>query len=108
EQQRKRSPGRNGSAGIRMKMSLSPEQQVRTTTTTEQDAPLKHSVQAAGSKTGKRLSELLRGTEATLPGSADHIEIQQGTCDSRERKSTRLNSSHVAISYAVFCLKKNM
>src|SRR5690625_5332969 len=24
-----------------------------------------------------------------------------------DRKSTRLNSSHVAISYAVFCLKKN-
>src|SRR5437660_8663255 len=27
------------------------------------------------------------------------------TCSS-DRKSTRLNSSHVAISYAVFCLKK--
>src|SRR5690625_1126281 len=26
--------------------------------------------------------------------------------DQRDRKSTRLNSSHVAISYAVFCLKK--
>src|SRR5207253_2998946 len=25
----------------------------------------------------------------------------------QDRKSTRLNSSHVAISYAVFCLKKN-
>src|SRR5439155_18377607 len=25
--------------------------------------------------------------------------------DDRDRKSTRLNSSHVAISYAVFCLK---
>src|SRR5690554_7344573 len=25
----------------------------------------------------------------------------------RDRKSTRLNSSHVRISYAVFCLKKN-
>src|SRR5207253_9033868 len=25
---------------------------------------------------------------------------------SKDRKSTRLNSSHVAISYAVFCLKK--
>src|SRR5690625_6639291 len=25
---------------------------------------------------------------------------------SRDRKSTRLNSSHVAISYAVFCLKE--
>src|SRR5690625_406341 len=27
-------------------------------------------------------------------------------CCARDRKSTRLNSSHVAISYAVFCLKK--
>src|ERR1039457_6011104 len=26
--------------------------------------------------------------------------------DSRDRKSTRLNSSHLVISYAVFCLKK--
>src|SRR5690625_6240427 len=26
--------------------------------------------------------------------------------DGLDRKSTRLNSSHVAISYAVFCLKK--
>src|SRR5439155_25238620 len=26
----------------------------------------------------------------------------------RDRKSTRLNSSHVAISYAVFCSKKKM
>src|SRR5690349_23208468 len=26
--------------------------------------------------------------------------------DQRDRKSTRLNSSHVEISYAVFCLKK--
>ena len=30
-------------------------------------------------------------------------EIAQGTLD---RKSTRLNSSHITISYAVFCLKK--
>src|SRR5690625_5512800 len=28
------------------------------------------------------------------------------TCLETDRKSTRLNSSHVAISYAVFCLKK--
>src|SRR5699024_11748653 len=26
----------------------------------------------------------------------------------RDRKSTRLNSSHVSISYAVFCLKKTI
>src|SRR5690625_6015913 len=29
-------------------------------------------------------------------------------CSFEDRKSTRLNSSHVAISYAVFCLKKKI
>src|SRR3712207_6910269 len=28
--------------------------------------------------------------------------------DAKDRKSTRLNSSHANISYAVFCLKKNI
>src|SRR5947207_11122370 len=28
--------------------------------------------------------------------------------DGRDRKSTRLNSSHTVISYAVFCLKKKV
>src|SRR5690242_21037607 len=28
------------------------------------------------------------------------------SCTSLDRKSTRLNSSHMSISYAVFCLKK--
>src|SRR5256885_6105674 len=28
------------------------------------------------------------------------------TLDGKDRKSTRLNSSHLVISYAVFCLKK--
>src|SRR5436309_11942073 len=28
--------------------------------------------------------------------------------DNQDRKSTRLNSSHVKISYAVFCLKKKI
>src|SRR5207249_6810811 len=31
---------------------------------------------------------------------------QHGIRAARDRKSTRLNSSHVSISYAVFCLKK--
>src|SRR5258705_10094639 len=30
----------------------------------------------------------------------------RGDEDLRDRKSTRLNSSHLGISYAVFCLKK--
>src|SRR5438445_3427821 len=29
-----------------------------------------------------------------------------GSCQNIDRKSTRLNSSHANISYAVFCLKK--
>src|SRR5260221_7822170 len=33
-----------------------------------------------------------------------HKEVFQRT--DRDRKSTRLNSSHTVISYAVFCLKK--
>src|SRR5207244_6098941 len=32
--------------------------------------------------------------------------LHQSTSQKRDRKSTRLNSSHQIISYAVFCLKK--
>src|SRR5262245_62623271 len=32
--------------------------------------------------------------------------VQVGSQRVRDRKSTRLNSSHLGISYAVFCLKK--
>src|SRR6266446_9366690 len=38
--------------------------------------------------------------ESEKPG-ATHIELPE-----EDRKSTRLNSSHLVISYAVFCLKK--
>src|SRR3712207_7481131 len=34
-------------------------------------------------------------------------EIFHYSQESKDRKSTRLNSSHANISYAVFCLKKN-
>src|SRR5690625_5478751 len=40
-------------------------------------------------------------------GYMEEYEVERMYRDSRiDRKSTRLNSSHVAISYAVFCLKK--
>src|SRR5256885_16410687 len=32
--------------------------------------------------------------------------LQRVSCIATDRKSTRLNSSHLVISYAVFCLKK--
>src|SRR5688500_19743783 len=39
---------------------------------------------------------------------ADHLLAVGGgsVTDATDRKSTRLNSSHLVISYAVFCLKK--
>src|SRR5439155_8012701 len=44
---------------------------------------------------------------ASWVGPGTHItSVGTGRRDVRDRKSTRLNSSHVAISYAVFCLKK--
>src|SRR3970282_1680981 len=33
-------------------------------------------------------------------------EARSGRGTAQDRKSTRLNSSHITISYAVFCLKK--
>src|SRR2546427_9403983 len=37
---------------------------------------------------------------------AADLEVRRGHSIGRDRKSTRLNSSHSQISYAVFCLKK--
>src|SRR5690625_676580 len=47
--------------------------------------------------------ELVFQLNEDLSSDVSYTEIIQKT---RDRKSTRLNSSHVAISYAVFCLKK--
>src|SRR5437879_9783955 len=41
-----------------------------------------------------------------LQNDADAEEVAQETLLKADRKSTRLNSSHRCISYAVFCLKK--
>src|SRR5690625_6814722 len=49
---------------------------------------------AVGQLPGVERQQLLKDLEA--------LAVNHG----RDRKSTRLNSSHVAISYAVFCVKK--
>src|SRR5690625_6382498 len=59
-------------------------------------------------------SLLAGGDHGQGPGGGDaqgvqrlaHHGLAQHRTQRRDRKSTRLNSSHVAISYAVFCLKK--
>src|SRR5688572_31344685 len=51
------------------------------------------------SREPKRLGLIVLGAAGTTLGSALALWA-------RDRKSTRLNSSHSQISYAVFCLKK--
>src|SRR5947199_8577032 len=54
---------------------------------------------------GRRRS---RRTAVERIDSCDHHWSQESILSTavRDRKSTRLNSSHLGISYAVFCLKK--
>src|SRR5207253_10615036 len=52
-----------------------------------------------------------RAEDDRAPAPARRVRARPGRAAvrgslARDRKSTRLNSSHVAISYAVFCLKK--
>src|SRR5256885_13149010 len=46
------------------------------------------------------------GVEQGVRGQIVVARVGAGLCGRRDRKSTRLNSSHLVISYAVFCLKK--
>src|SRR3712207_7142921 len=61
-------------------------------------------------KDRKCVDRTVHGSNARLKGvktveRGDLSLLQE--VDDRDRKSTRLNSSHANISYAVFCLKKN-
>src|SRR5690625_6343969 len=49
--------------------------------------------------------DLTEEEKSALDKSAESVQKVLNILD---RKSTRLNSSHVAISYAVFCLKKKI
>src|SRR5256885_5878289 len=51
----------------------------------------------------RREAERSQGLEADREVRQAHRHSRYGV---RDRKSTRLNSSHLVISYAVFCLKK--
>src|SRR5437868_8031062 len=51
-------------------------------------------------RSNDRALELIDAAVRDRPESADAHQL--------DRKSTRLNSSHVSISYAVFCLKKKI
>src|SRR5258708_7998469 len=58
-------------------------------------------------RSGQAIDELNAAGEANARMQYDvfHMQVMEGDL-ARDRKSTRLNSSHQIISYAVFCLKK--
>src|SRR3712207_8941963 len=62
-----------------------------------------------GGKTIKRIGTEARREVERLLDARIYIDLKvKVTPGWRDRKSTRLNSSHANISYAVFCLKKKI
>src|SRR5437773_8335209 len=63
-----------------------------------------------GPRSGHEVIQTLRGVEQMAGGACVHQKMLIGSrsqgATHGDRKSTRLNSSHITISYAVFCLKK--
>src|SRR5690625_6373088 len=55
---------------------------------------------------GRRYASIGDTIVATVKDAIPGGNVKKGDIIKADRKSTRLNSSHVAISYAVFCLKK--
>src|SRR5262245_64949432 len=71
-------------------------------------------IAAACERAGRQASEItLVAVSKTVPAARIREAIEAGVrtlgesrIQEADRKSTRLNSSHLGISYAVFCLKK--
>src|SRR3712207_7259417 len=72
-----------------------------------EDADLTRNAGTRGEAIGQRIivtGRVLDERGAPVPNTL--VEVWQANAAGRDRKSTRLNSSHANISYAVFCLKK--
>src|SRR5439155_26653065 len=80
--------------------------------------PISRAVRAPATDRGHAHRSYAGGTSrgaGAIPSGAERRSVRPGEpaghdrvprLELTDRKSTRLNSSHVAISYAVFCLKK--
>src|ERR1039458_10409735 len=89
-----------------------PPQQVEDIVKLMDSAGVEKTVIFTGASTPERFSEV-RQPYAKFPNrfdlwcSFDLAGVNDPGFGQKDRKSTRLNSSHLGISYAVFCLKKN-
>src|SRR5690625_5934194 len=70
-------------------------------------SPVEHTVLSMTKRKIKHvITQYADATRRAIQAGFDGVEISGAQRLLIDRKSTRLNSSHVAISYAVFCLKK--
>src|SRR5207302_2067564 len=70
--------------------------------------PLRNSIsRIKGQGTARKFKRILGWSNSGVGGVADQTPLMNSTTASTslDRKSTRLNSSHVKISYAVFCFQ---
>ena len=74
------------------------------------NSPHKQSQGASGKAPGRKVShcllQILKQITQLLRNKRNRYEVPSRPVILSDRKSTRLNSSHANISYAVFCLKK--
>src|SRR5689334_23826720 len=66
----------------------------------------RHDLEVAGLEPGPQVLVMVGRAERRGADELRSLEPRPGHVLVRDRKSTRLNSSHSSISYAVFCLKK--
>src|SRR3712207_8693812 len=66
---------------------------------------LRHRSDLGGVRLDLGDADAVRSAFAAIPA-GDPVIVQEMAAPGVDRKSTRLNSSHANISYAVFCLKK--
>ena len=90
--------GRMSNAEMADKVNLSPSACHRRIQRLENEGVIRDYVALLNPRAVDKPSTIF--VEITLSGQADEL------LDALDRKSTRLNSSHVVISYAVFFLKK--
>src|SRR5699024_11222594 len=65
-----------------------------------------HDVRAGRDRSGERLADRGPVADHAPVHGLESAPLEPG--DQEDRKSTRLNSSHVSLSYAVCCLKKKV
>src|SRR6266508_5867834 len=108
------SPEQTRNDAVRVTVSMHPEgsrtiykfdnaQHNAVATTTDPDGKLRETIRYELDEAGRFSSSEISGPDGRLRFKSRYKYDDAGRLD---RKSTRMNSSHVAISYAVFCLKK--